>query len=160
MAKDRNLKQLQPASDVRATRAADPRETLWHAQGEVRDGAVPPTGGVAPEDAPPAVGYAPRERATVDDLVAVLDLLLRAARKGLGCVDEELEAAAEHALLRLQQLDATRLAMLDRAAGTHRGDLDQLTKDVGRDIAGLVEQIAARVEAALPPVRRSRSASR
>jgi hypothetical protein len=123
------------------------------AQAHDRDGAIPPTGGVPPEDAPAArghaaSGHAPAERA--DDLVAVIDLLVRAARKGLGGVDQRLEAATERALLRLQQLDTARLEALDDAAGTEGANVEQLAADVGRELADVIERIAERVEAALP----------
>jgi hypothetical protein len=144
MAKDRIAHQPPKTGDSHVTSQSDPGETPWHAG----DGAIPPTGGVPPEDAPPAGGYAPHDRATPDDLVEVIDLLLRGARKGLGGVDPELEAQAERALLRLQQLDTTRLEILDQADGTDRAELEKLTQDVARELAATVERIVARVEAA------------
>ena len=148
MAKNHDLHPPTWTKDVHATSHAAADETLLRALVRDRDGAIPPTGGVPPEDAPAAGGHAPAQRA--DDLVAVIDLLLRAARKGLGGVDEELEAAAERALLRLQQLDTTRVAVLDDATGTEHAHVEKLASDIGRDLADVIERIADRIDAALP----------
>jgi len=149
MEKRRNVREPQASRDARVTPNADPDETLLHSQVRRAAGAVPPTGGAPPEDAQPAGGHAPEERPTADDLVEVFDLVLRAARKGLGGVDAEVEAAAERALLKLQQLDETRVEVLDPAGGT-QGELEKVTRDVGRELAALVERLAERVDAALP----------
>ncbi len=120
-------------------------------------GAIPPTGGVPPEDAAPANGSASHERVAADDLADGIDLLLRGARKGLRAVDPRIEATAERALLRLQALDAAAVTSFQKASGLETAQLEQLTMDVGRDLAAVVERVAARVEAAFPGNKVSRS---
>ncbi len=112
-------------------------------------GAIPPTGGVAPEDAPPAADTA-RERSASEDLTDGIDLIRRAARKALGKLDPRIEAAAERAVKRLQELDTNAVEELRRRAGPEAlADIERLANEVGREIEGFVGRVAERVEAAL-----------
>jgi hypothetical protein len=120
---------------------------------EVRDeygpaGAIPPTDGVAPEDAAPA-HPGPRERSAADDLVDGVDLLLRAARKAAGSVDPMIEKAAEQALQRLQTLDAGMTREFERHTGSAGPRLEQVAKEAGKEIADLVRRVSERIEASI-----------
>jgi hypothetical protein len=112
------------------------------------EGAIPPTGGVPPQDAPPSKGTSVGERSAAEDLVDGIDLMLRAARKTLRSVDPRIEAAAARAVTRLQEFDQALAADLRRRANAEPM-LGKLALDAGREMAGLVEQLAARLEKAL-----------
>lgn len=109
-------------------------------------GAVPPTGGVAPEDAPPAAQGPAAERSATEDLTDGIDLIRRAARKALGSLDPRVEAAAESAVKRLQELDDNAVEELRRRAGP---EVERLASEVGREIEGFVARVAERVESVL-----------
>jgi hypothetical protein len=117
---------------------------------ESAPGAVPPTGGVAPEDAPPNNAGPARERSATDDLADGIELIRRAARKAIGALDPSVEAAAERAVKRLQELDQQAAQTFHRAANRQMlEDVERLASEVGRDIESLVGRIASRVESAL-----------
>jgi hypothetical protein len=125
----------------------DPNET---AARETAPGAVPPTGGVPPEDAPPAASGAARQRSATDDLTDGIELIRRAARKAIGSLDPRVEAAAERALQRLQELDQNAAEAFKRSAGKETlADVERLANDVGREIEAFVGRISERVESAL-----------
>src|SRR5690349_11005526 len=111
-------------------------------------GAVPPTGGVPPEDAPPAFSASAETRSATDDLVDGIDLMLRAARKALHSVDPRIEAAAAEALERLRQLDEQASEAARQKLGAERGELEKILSDLGRDMASAVERVAKRVDSA------------
>lgn len=115
---------------------------------EQAPGAVPPTGGVPPEDAHTGDSEA-KERSASDDLADGLDLLLRAARKAMHSVDPRLEAVAQRALGRLQQFDSEASAAWRERTGTDAEQLEKLATDVGKEIATVVERVANRVESVL-----------
>jgi hypothetical protein len=111
-------------------------------------GAIPPTGGVPPQDAPPA--FTAREgKSAADDLVDGIDLMLRAARTTMRSVEPRIEATAERVLLRLQQFDGNAERQSQRRAALDRKQLEAIANDAGRDIAALVERVAQRVESVL-----------
>jgi hypothetical protein len=109
-------------------------------------GAIPPTGGVPPEDAPPVAPGPAGERSASEDLTDGIDLIRRAARKALGSLDPRIEAAAERAVKRLQELDVNAVEELRRRAGP---DVERLATEVGREIEGFVARVAERVESVL-----------
>jgi hypothetical protein len=74
--------------------------------------------------------------------------MLRAARKTLRSVDPRIEAAAARAVTRLQEFDDALAADLRRPAKAEP-ILGKLALDAGREMAGMVEQLAARLEKAL-----------
>jgi hypothetical protein len=122
---------------------------------EMQGGAVPPTGGVTPEDAPPAEPAPAEARSARDDLVDGIDLIRRAARKALGSLDPRVEQAAERAVEHLRQLDADAAEML-RKGGRNIAQFETIVNDFGREVSSLVERIATKVEAAAkadPPPR-------
>jgi hypothetical protein len=125
-------------------------------------GAVPPTGGVPPEDAPAAAPDAAHahQRSASEDLTDGIDLIRRAARKALGTLDPRIEAAAERAVKRLQELDQNATEAFrrnvpsstnprDRKRSDTLTDVEQLANDVGREIEDFVGRVAERVEAVL-----------
>jgi hypothetical protein len=109
-------------------------------------GAVPPTGGVPPEDAGPAAAPADT-RPAADDLADGIDLMLRAARKALRSVDPGIEAAAAQAVTRLQELDSKVLAAARENLGAEQRKLEQLAGDMGRDISAILKRVAERIDA-------------
>ena len=111
-------------------------------------GAIPPTGGVPPQDAPPA--STPREdRSVADDLVDGIDLMLRAARTATRSVEPRIEGTAERVLIRLQQFDENAERQSQPRAEFDRKQLEAIATDAGRDITVLVERISQRVESVL-----------
>jgi hypothetical protein len=112
------------------------------------EGAIPPTGGVPPQDAAAAKETSAGERSAAEDLVDGIDLMLRAARKTLRSVDPRIEAAAARAVTRLQEFDDALAADLRRPAKAEP-ILGKLALDAGREMAGMVEQLTARLEKAL-----------
>jgi hypothetical protein len=127
---------------------------------DVALGAVPPTGGVPPEDAPAAAPDAAHQRSASEDLTDGIDLIRRAARKALGTLDPRIEAAAERAVKRLQELDQNATEAFrrnvpssphpsDRKRSDTLTDVEQLANDVGREIQDFVGRVAERVEAVL-----------
>ena len=108
-------------------------------------GAVPPTGGVPPEDA--GAASSPDSRSATDDLADGIDLMLRAARKALKSVDPGIEAAAARAVTRLQELDTQVLDSAREHLGAEQQKLEQLATEMGRDIAAVVKRVAERIEA-------------
>jgi hypothetical protein len=113
-------------------------------------GAVPPTGGVSPEDAASAPGTQAHERSATDDLADGIDLLRRAARKALRSVDPRIEAAAERALSHLQELDEKTVEPLRQKFGPlDQKRLETLVTEVGREFQSALERVTERVEAAL-----------
>jgi hypothetical protein len=115
------------------------------AASEQAPGAVPPTGGVPPEDAAANRGSA-RARSAADDLADGLDLLLRATRKAMHSVDPRLEAMAQRALGRLQQFDSEASTAWHERTGIDPKQVEKLASDAGREIATVVERLATRVE--------------
>lgn len=111
-------------------------------------GAVPPTGGVPPEDAG-LVQSGVKERSAAEDLADGLDLLLRAARKTTHTVDPRLEAIAQRALARLQEFDSGSSSLWHERSGIDPRQVEKLASDTGREIAAFVERTALGVEAAL-----------
>lgn len=117
---------------------------------EPAPGAVPPTGGAAPEDAPPAAPGPAHERSATEDLTDGLDLIRRAARKALGSLDPRIEAAAERAVKRLQELDENATVAFRRRANPETlADVERLANEVGQEIEGFVGRVAERIEAVL-----------
>ena len=114
-------------------------------------GAVPPTEGVAPEDAPPARSTAESQRSAADDLADGLDLLLRAARKAAGTVDPRIERAAEEALGRLQALDAGMTREFARRTSAFAPRLEQVARETGKEVAELVRRLSERIESSIKP---------
>jgi hypothetical protein len=114
-------------------------------------GAIPPTGGVPPQDAPPATTGTRQARSVAEDLVDSLDLMLRAARSALPSVEPRIEAAAERALVRLHVFDDSVETSSERAAGRNQTQLEAIAADAGREVAALVERVAQRVESVLRP---------
>jgi hypothetical protein len=113
-------------------------------------GAVPPTGGVPPEDAPAAAPDAAHQRSASEDLTDGIDLIRRAARKALGSLDPRIEAAAERAVQRLQELDQDATEAFRRNVRPEAlTEIEQLANDVGREIEDFVGRVAERVEAVL-----------
>jgi len=111
-------------------------------------GAIPPTGGVPPQDAPPAA-TAREDRSAADDLVDGIDLMLRAARSSMRSVEPHIEATAERVLVRLQQFDESAEKQSQPRAALDRKQLEAIATDAGREIAALVERVARRVESVL-----------
>jgi hypothetical protein len=112
-------------------------------------GAVPPTGGVPPQDAPPATTGTRQDTSVSDDLVDSIDLMLRAARSALHSVEPRIEATAEHALVQLRLFDDEVAASSEPTAADHRKQLEAIATDTGREIAALVERVVERVESVL-----------
>lgn len=84
-----------------------------------------------------------------------IDLMLRAARKALRSVDPEIEAAAQRAVTRLQELDARTVEPIRKhMASIDTGRIDRLASDVGREMAGFVERIAHRIESEIDASRK------
>jgi hypothetical protein len=110
-------------------------------------GAIPPTGGVPPEDAGPAAKPGHDPQSAGDDLADGIDLLLRAARKALKSVDPRVEAAAQQAVTRLQALDAQAAEALRKNLGVDPRQIDELATEIGRDLVAVVQRVAERVEA-------------
>lgn len=111
-------------------------------------GAVPPTGGVPPEDAG-RIHSAVKERSAAEDLADGLDLLLRAARKTTHSVDPRLEEIAQQALARLQEFDSGSSSLWHERSGIDPRQVEKLAVDTGKEIAAFVEHIALGVESAL-----------
>ncbi len=109
-------------------------------------GAVPPTGGVPPEDARPASGTTAETRSATDDLADGIDLMLRAARKTLRSVDPRTEAAGAKALERLRALDEQAGEVARQRLGVELGELEKILGELGRDMASAVERVAKRVD--------------
>jgi hypothetical protein len=114
-------------------------------------GAIPPTGGVPPQDAPPATTGTRNVRSAAEDLVDSIDLMLRAARSALPSVEPRIEATAERALVRLRLFDDSVETSSDGAAERDQTELEAIAAEAGREIASLVERVAQRVEAVVPP---------
>jgi hypothetical protein len=112
-------------------------------------GAIPPTGGVPPQDAPPASTGTRSDRSTVDDLVDSIDLMLRAARSAVRSVEPRVEATAERALVRLHLFDDNVETLSEQVATLERKQLETITTEAGHEIAALVERVAERVESVL-----------
>jgi hypothetical protein len=112
-------------------------------------GAVPPTQGVAPENAPPVRPAAENQRSAADDLADGLDLLLRAARKAAGTVDPRIERAAEQALERLQALDAGMTREFARRTSAFAPRLEQVARETGKEVADLVKRLSERIETSI-----------
>jgi hypothetical protein len=129
--------------------AHDPQNAPEPASPAGAPGAIPPTGGVPPEDAPPTSGASAETRSATDDLVDGIDLMLRAARKALHSVDPRIEAAAAEALERLRQFDEQASEAARQSLGIERGELEKILSDLGRDMASAVERVAKRVDDAL-----------
>lgn len=108
-------------------------------------GAIPPTGGVPPEDA--GAASSPDTRSAADDLADGIDLMLRAARKALKSVDPGIEAAAARAVTRLQELDDQVLDSAREQLGAEQRKLEHLAGEMGRDLAALVKRVAERIDA-------------
>jgi len=108
-------------------------------------GAIPPTGGVPPEDAGPS--SSPDTRSATDDLADGIDLMLRAARKALKSVDPGLEAAAARAVTRLQELDTQVLDSAREHLGAEQQKLERLATEMGRDIAAVLRRVAESIDA-------------
>lgn len=113
------------------------------------EGAIPPTGGVPPEDARPARATTASERSAADDLLDGINLMLRAARKTLHSLDPQIEATAERAMTRLQEFDEAAVADLRQRAARVEPVLGKLATEAGHEMAALVERLASRLEAAL-----------
>jgi len=113
-------------------------------------GAVPPTEGVAPVDAPPDHSPA-TARSAADDLADGLDLLLRAARKAAGTVDPRIERAAEQALGRLQALDAGMTREFARRTSAFAPRLEQVARETGKELTELVRKLSERIESTIKP---------
>jgi hypothetical protein len=128
--------------------AANPENVSDPASPAGAPGAIPPTGGVPPEDARSASGASAATRSATDDLVDGIDLMLRAARKALHSVDPRIEAAAAEALERLRQLDEQAGEAARQRLGVERGELEKILGDLGRDMASAVERVAKRVDSA------------
>jgi hypothetical protein len=111
-------------------------------------GAVPPTGGVPPEDAHDTAHSPPLTRVLTDDLVDGLDLLLRATRSTLGAADVDLEQAAQRAIVKLQQLGEH--ASGDPQAVLTSAEEEQALATIahafGREIDELARRLARRIE--------------
>lgn len=114
-------------------------------------GAIPPTEGVAPEDAPPVHPGPASPRSAADDLADGLDLLLRAARKAAGSVDPRIEQAAERALGRLQALDAGMTREFARRTSSVAPKLEQVARETGKELSDLVRRISERIEGSIKP---------
>jgi hypothetical protein len=114
---------------------------------DLSSGAVPPTGGVPPEDAPAAARGPAEASSAREDLVDGIELIRRAARKALGALDPHVEQAAERAVTHLRQLDED-AAEVFRKRGRDLGQLETLVTEFGREVSGLVERVAAKVESA------------
>ena len=108
-------------------------------------GAIPPTEGVPPEDGTPA-GAARSEPSAAEDLADGLDLMVRAARKALRSFDPRVEEAAQRALKQLQELDVSALGDFSKASRIDREKLEQAADQAGREIAGVVERVAERID--------------
>ena len=128
-------------------RPSDPELTAQAA--DFKPGAIPPTGGVAPEDAP-AAHSAAEARSARDDLADGIDLIRRAARKALGALDPRIERAAESAVERLRELDAEATAVLRRSGGAQFAELETLVGDFGRELSSVLERVAKRLDADAP----------
>lgn len=113
------------------------------------EGAIPPTGGVPPEDARPATPGSATERSAAEDLVDGIDLMLRAARKTLRSVDPRVEEAAARAVARLQEFDTVAAENFREHAAKVDPKLAQLAQDAGQEIGSLVERLVGRLENAL-----------
>jgi hypothetical protein len=103
-------------------------------------GAVPPTGGVPPEDAAAAFVSPPRQDAT-EDLVDALDLMLRAARKLSGGLDPKLEQLADRVVRELQQLETDSPQHAERMQ-----QLEGLCAEAVYELRRVIEAVAVRVE--------------
>jgi len=110
-------------------------------------GAVPPTGGVPPEDAAPRGSHDANARSAADDLADGIDLMVRAARKALRTVDPGIEAAAARAVTRLQELDSQVLERARENLGAEQQKLETLAAELGRDITDVVKRAAERIDA-------------
>jgi hypothetical protein len=109
------------------------------------EGAVPPTGGVPPEDAPAATPGPAEARSAREDLVDGIDLIRRAARKALGALDPRVEQVAERAVEHLRRLDADASELLQKR-GVDVAHFEAIVNDFGREVSDLVERISTRVE--------------
>jgi hypothetical protein len=131
----------------------DPRTETEPASPARAPGAVPPTGGVPPEDARPASeGHAPT-RSAAEDLTDGIDLMLRAARKTLRSLDPRIEAGAAQALERLRELDEQAEDAARQRFGVERGELEKILNELGRDVVSAVERVAKRIDGAFERVR-------
>ena len=134
---------------VQTSNSSDDRG-LNRAGAEAAPGAVPPTGGAAPQDAPPTASNPSETRSATDDLVDGIDLMLRAARKAMHSLDPRIEQAAERALNTLQEIDEKASEPIRRTVGAiDPKRVEALANDAGRELASLIERIAGRVESEL-----------
>jgi hypothetical protein len=108
-------------------------------------GAVPPTGGTAPENAKPVASTSESASSAVEDLVDGIDLLLRAARKTLRAADPRLEAAAESALERLRELDERATIEARKKLGIDTEKIESIAREFGRELTQAVEHITTRI---------------
>jgi hypothetical protein len=113
-------------------------------------GAIPPTAGAAPEDAPPAQ-KSRTEHSAAEDLVDGIDLLLRAARKAMGELDPELERSAQLALERLRALDEEVTRNFHERAAVVAPRLERVARETGREVVDVLRRLADRIEANAKP---------
>jgi hypothetical protein len=138
---------VEKATEVSMTEDADSQRNILDPNSPAgAPGAVPPTGGVPPEDAPPASGSAAETRSASDDLADGIDLMLRAARKALRAVDPRIEAGAALALQRLRELDEQAEEAARRKLGMDRGELEKMLSELGRDTMAAVERVTKRID--------------
>jgi hypothetical protein len=114
-------------------------------------GAVPPTGGVPPEDAPASGRSEPSVSSLADEVADGLELLLRAMRSMAGTADPELEAAAQRTQQRLQQLGEQSGPQPFPAAVVGTAEIQPLLAEVahefGAEIGELVRRLVQRIDA-------------
>ncbi len=111
---------------------------------------VPPAEQGPGNSTPPGAGDR-RESSAADDLADGLDLMLRAARKAVRSLDPRIEQAGKRALEQLEHFDAAALGEVGRrvAGKVDPKKLEQVAEEAGREIAGLVEKLASRIEGAI-----------
>jgi general stress protein YciG len=99
-----------------------------------------------------------KERSATEDLAEGLELMLRAARKAMRGLDpSRVEELGKRAMRSIESLDAKRVQELGRKAAQHMDPkkIEEIAEDAGRELLGVVERVADRVESVVG-VRRSR----
>jgi len=103
-----------------------------------------------------------RGRSASDDLADGLELMLRAARKAMRGIDPgRIEALGRRAVSSVENLDRRTVGELGRKAARNLDPrrIEEIAEDAGRELLGVVERVADRVESAVSGAQRASRAS-
>jgi hypothetical protein len=110
------------------------------------------TGAGAPPEQEEAPGSATGQGGAAEDLAQGLELMLRAARKAVRNIEpSRLEALGRRAMQSIETLDARKVGQIGRNAVKNLDPkrIEEIAEDAGRELLGVVERVAERVESAV-----------